>query len=134
MSLFDADAEDGSVVIADRPDAKTVRLLEGFNYRKEAVRGWSAEKAATVLATCKREQAIALRHAAAVAREQDETAPPRGQTSLVERQVAAAFIEQSQGCGIDEIYHSVMYSVHALRDDEVKRLADFLIRKLRGQG
>lgn len=129
MSLFDA--EDGSVVTADRPDPKTVRLLEGFNYAREAVRQWTKEKAETVLRACKREERIALARAAQTAREQDGV--PRGQPSVVERLEAAAFLEQALARGVDEVVQAVGYSLHACTDAEAKWLCNELIRRFRGQ-
>jgi hypothetical protein len=115
-----------------RPDVKTVRLLEGFGYRAEAVRLWTAEKAFTTLQACRKEQKIALARAERTAVEQEDSVP-RGQPSQVERLAAAACIEQATTEGIDELHQCVCYSLYALRDDELKRLAGFVVRVMRGQ-
>ncbi|MCE9566552.1 MAG: hypothetical protein K8U57_31395 [Planctomycetes bacterium] len=131
-ALFEQKTETETTAPKERPDPKVVRLLEGYGYRAEAVRLWSPEQANTTLNSCKKEQAIALRRADDVARAQEESVP-RGQPSWVERQEAAANIEQAQGEGIDELHQRVCYSLYALRDDELKRLAGHLIRLMRGE-
>lgn len=130
MSTLFTDEADETTAAPARPPAKVVRLLETYGYRSEAVRLWTPEKASTVLNACKREEAIALRRAAAVARQQDETAP-RGQPSLVERQEAAAALEQAMAGG-DELYQAISYTTYVLRDDEARRLAGWLVKLYRG--
>jgi hypothetical protein len=127
-ALFATD--EPNAAIRERPSAEVVRLLESFGYRAEAVRLWTPEHANTVLHACKKEQAIALRRAEGVAREQDGSVA-RGQPSWVERQDAAACIEQAQGEGIDELAQRVAYSIYTLHDHELKRLASHLIRLYR---
>lgn len=126
------EAGDDTAAAPGRPPAKVVRLLESYGYRAEAVRRWTPEKAATVLNACKKEEAIALRRAAAVAKRQDETAP-RGQPSLVERMEAAASLEQALSGGGDDLFQGIAYTVYVLRDDEARRLAGWLVRLYRGE-
>lgn len=131
-ALFDS--QDGDTVTAPtRPDGKTVRLLESFNYRAEAVRRWTAEKATTVLKACQQEERIALRRAEARAKTQEGPDAPRGQPSLVERLAAADAIAQAAGLGLDELLQTVTATVYCLTDDELKRLAGYLAKLFRGQ-
>ena len=131
-TLFtDDDADDTELdTTPELATVKQVRLLEGYSYRKEAVRLWTKEKAETVLRACQREERIALQRAAAVAREQDGTVS-RGQPSVVERMTAAAYLEQAQGEGVDELTQAVMHTVYVLSDDELRSLAKYLVRKYR---
>jgi hypothetical protein len=132
MSTLFTDDDDGMVATAGRPDPKTVRLLEGFNYSREAVRQWTPEKAETVLRNCKREERIALARAAQTAKEQDG-AVARGQPSQVERLQAAAFVEQALKGGVDEVIQAVGYALHVCTDDEARDEAMRLVRLWRGQ-
>lgn len=130
MSLFDEDDESDEEF--DSPPElatpKLVRLLEGFSYRREAVRKWTKEKAETVLRSCQREQRIALRRAAATAGQID--GEKRGQASALERQVAATYVQQVLDGRIepDELLQALAYSLHVSTDDELKRLAGYLVR------
>jgi hypothetical protein len=109
---------------------KQVRLLEGHNYRKEAVRKWTKEKAETVLRKCQQEERIALNRANAKAKEQDAGAP-RGQVSPLERAVAAAALEEAVADNADETLIVMSAALYVLTDDETKRLAGYLIRMWR---
>lgn len=111
---------------------EVVRLLEAFGYRREAVRKWTAEHAATVLNSCKKEEAIALRRAAQKAREQDGEAAQGGPSAL-ERAAAADYIEQSlRGDTADDRLQCLRYSTHCLTDGEVRRLMGYVVRLYRG--
>lgn len=123
MSLFDAPTAAG-------PSPAVVQQLEGYGYAKEKVRKWTVEHANTVLNTCRKRDAIALRRAQQTAREQDQDAP-RGQPSLVERQEAAAFIEQQRGP--NDLLTAVSMTAYCLTDDELGRLAGYFVRLFRGQ-
>lgn len=133
MNLFTEEGDEETASAPELATPKQVRLLEGFHYRREAVRLWTREKAETVLRNCQREERIALNRAMALAKEQGGELPERGQVSQVERLTAATFLEQSQGQGIDELCQAVAYSVYVLSDDELKRLASYLIRVYRGE-
>ena len=85
-TLFDGDGV--ATVTKTRPDAETVRLLEGYSYKRDVVRTWTPERAETVLANCRRDEASALRRADDVARTQDEVVA-RGQPTWPERMAAA---------------------------------------------
>ena len=106
---------------------KQVRLLEGFNYRREAVRKWTHERAETVLKKCQQEQRLALRRADNKAREQDGE---RGQPSEVERVTAARYVEQmiAQKEGAEELMMALMYSLWVCSDEEIHRLAGYLVK------
>ena len=117
---------------SERPEASIVRALESFGYRAEAVRLWTREKASTTLYRCKKEEAIALRRAAAAAVAVDGTAQ-RGQVSELERRVAADSLSQALALGSDEVLQSVAASVYCLTDAELKELAGYLVRLYRGQ-
>lgn len=106
---------------------KQVRLLEGYSYRKEAVRKWTKEKAENVLRKCQQEERIALNRANAKAKEQDN-ATPRGQVSPLERAVAAVALEEAVAGGSDETLIVMSAALYVLTDDETKRLAGYLIR------
>lgn len=108
---------------------KQVRLLEPFNYRKEAVRKWTRERAEQVLRKCQQEERIALRRAAQTAKEQDGLA--RGQPTPMERLEAANALEQA--VGIDETLIVMSAALYVMTDDETKRFAGYLIRMWRGQ-
>lgn len=136
MTLFDGDdgvaAGDEAPRPPDLATAEQVRLLEGYNYRREAVRKWTAEHAATVLNSCKKEEAIALRRAAQKAREQDGEAA-QGGPSLIERVAAADYIEQSlRDDTADDRLQCLRYSTHCLTDGEVRRLMGYVVRLYRG--
>jgi hypothetical protein len=126
MNLFTPEGEsedDGSATAPELATAKQVRLLEGFNYRREAVRKWTQERAETVLRSCQREQRIALARAEAKAGAID-AAGKRGQPSIVERLNAATYVEQMLRAGdADELLQAVMYSLYVCTDDELKQLA-----------
>lgn len=109
---------------------KQVRLLEGFSYRKEAVRKWTREKAEQVLRRCQQEERIALNRSQAKAKEQDGLTP-RGQVSALERAVAAVAMEEAVAEGSDETLQVMSASLYVLTDDETKRLAGYLIRVFR---
>ena len=132
--LFDTD-ESGNVVTAvDKPSREVVCLLEGFGYKPEAVRQWSAVKANTVLHTRRKEDAIAVRRAEAVAREQEQDATvARGQPTQIERWEAAAALRRALPHGVDELHMAVVHTVYALNDDELKSLAEKLIATFRGK-
>jgi hypothetical protein len=111
-----------------------VRILEGYNYRRAAVRKWPREKAVTVIHRCRAEERIAQNRALRVARDLDGVAP-RGQPSVLERLSAAAYIEGvlSERCEVDELLQALAYSLYVSTDDELKRLAGYLIRLYRGE-
>ena len=132
-SLFSTDEDDTQLECpVELATAEQVRELEGFGRLKEAVRRWTREKAAAVLADCKREQQIALRRAASVALAQSGDAA-RGQPSTIERVTAAVFLEQAMGEGADELVQAVAYTVWVLTDAELKRLAGYLVRVYRSE-
>lgn len=131
-TLFTEDDDGGTVAVAGRPDPKTVRLLEGYGYKREAVRLWTPERAETTLRAEKREERIALARAAQTAREQDG-AVARLQPSQVERLQAAEFLEQALKGGADEVIQAIGYSLHVSTDAEAKRLGAWLVRLWRGQ-
>ena len=109
---------------------KQVRLLEGYSYRREAVRKWTREKAEQVLRRCQQEERIALNRSRAKAAEQDG-ATSRGQVSALERAVAAVAMEEAVAEGSDETLQVMSASLYVLTDDETKRLAGYLIRVMR---
>lgn len=130
-TLFPTTDDDATDTPADRPNVKVVRALELYGYRADVVRTWSAAKANTVLNSCKKEEAVALRRAEGKARAEDGV--PRGQPGLVERLAAALSLEESLGDGPEELCQAVAYTVHCLTDGELKRLAGYLIRTYRGE-
>lgn len=132
MSNLFASQERKEAAPTDRPTARVVRELEAFGYKAEAVRTWTREKANTALASCRREEAVALRRAEATAKQQGEEFP-RGQPSIIERLEAAACVEQALGGGIDELCQTLMYTLYVLSDGELKRLANYLVRLYRGE-
>lgn len=129
-TLFDDGDDAATQVSDDRPAAKVVRALEGYGYRAEAVRRWTAEKASTVLHACRKEERIALRRATGKAQQQDGTG--RGQPSTVERLAAATCIEDAAALGIDELNQTLMYTVYCLTDDELKQVANWFVGMFRG--
>lgn len=118
------------------PRPSTVRALEGFAYKAEAVRKWSHVKAETVLAACRREEAIGLQRAAAKATAEGvktgDVPAALGEPSRLEREDAAGYIDAATGAGHDETYQALMYSVHLLTRDECRRLAGYLVKLFRG--
>ena len=130
MSLFDTDEFGNVVTAAEHPSREVVQQLEAFGYRADAVRKWSAVKANTVLHARRKEEAIALRRAAAVAGDQD--APRKGTPTGVERLEAAAALERAMGEGPDELTQALGYTVYALTDDETRRLAGYVVKVFRG--
>lgn len=134
MNLFDTEDEAGATVAAPAlAKPTTVRHLEAYGYRREAVRKWTAERAETVLRNCRQEERIALNRAKKVAEEQDAPTP-RGQASHVERAEAATYVEQTlaKGCGVDDLLQALAYSLYVSTDDELKRLAGYLVKLWRG--
>ena len=115
---------------ADRADAETIRLLEGYGYKREKVRTWTRERALSVLHGRQKEDGITVRRAAAAAATQ-EPAPPRGRPSRLEREVAAAAVEQALAASPDETTQAVCYTVYCLTDDELRDLAGQLVRVFR---
>ncbi len=112
------------------PRPEIVRALEGFGYKAEAVRKWTAVKANSVLHACRREEGIALSRAATKAATVD--GPGRSRPSRVERAVAAIAIEQAIALSADETAQAVAYTVYCLTDDETARLAGYLVKLFRG--
>lgn len=131
MNLFDTE-DTGSVAAPDRPCARVVRLLEGYNFRAEAVRLWTPERAETTLRACQREERIALARADRAAQKQEETVK-RGQPGLVERADAAAYLAQCLHGDPDDLHCAILHSGYALTDAEVREVAAILINKFRGE-
>jgi hypothetical protein len=133
VSLFDTDESGAVVTAADRPSREVVCLLEGYGFKPDAVRQWTAVKANVVLADRRRQDAIVTRRADAVAREQEDSPAARGQPTGVERLEAAAAIEAAMKRGIDELHSTVSMTVYAMTDDELKQYAGLLVMTLRGK-
>src|SRR5207237_1403469 len=55
----------------------------------------------------------------------------RGRASDPEREAAAQDVERALAAGADELTQTLMYSVHALDDDETRRAARLLVQTLR---
>jgi hypothetical protein len=115
----------------DAPDAATVEALVAYGYAEKAVRRWSPEKAMVALDARRKEEAIAKRRALRRAGEQEENIAPRGQPIPVMRLQAAVELEREQS--VDELVQGLAYTVHQLTDDEVRRLAGWLVKLFRGQ-
>jgi hypothetical protein len=115
----------------DAPDALTVEALEAYGYKAAAVRKWTPEKALVALDARRKEEAIARRRALRRAGEEEEAIAPRGQPIPVMRLQAAVELEREQG--VDELVQGLAYTVHQLTDDEVRRLAGWLVKLFRGQ-
>lgn len=108
--------------------AEVVRQLEGFGYKAEVVRKWSAAKATIVLDSAKREQAIALERAAEKARAQDRPKPIGGPLPML-RLHAASYL--SEPMSPNDLTQAVMYSIHELDGSEIVRLAGYLVTLFR---
>jgi hypothetical protein len=116
----------------DRAPIEVVRLLEGMGYDRDKTKKWTATRAWQTLSKCKRDDAVAVRRAATLARTQEDAPPPsRGQPSQLEREVAAAFLVESLAGPIDDLVAGLLHVSHAFTDDEARRLAGYLIRMLR---
>jgi hypothetical protein len=116
---------------ATAPDALTVEALEAYGYKAAAVRKWSREKALVALDARRKEESIARRRALRRAGEEEESIAPRGQPIPVMRLQAAVELEREQS--VDELAQGLSYTVHQLTDDEVRRLAGWLVKLFRGQ-
>jgi hypothetical protein len=115
----------------DAPDALTVEALEAYGYKAAAVRKWTPERALVALDARRKEEAIARRRALRRAGEQEEAIAPRGQPIPVMRLQAAAELEREQN--VDELVQGLSHSMHLLTDEEIRKLAGYLIRRFRGE-
>lgn len=118
--------------MADRVPPGVIHELEDFGYKREAVSEWSYEKAYTILQAKKMERRIALQRAATTAQEIDGTVV-RGRCGRPERLTVAAYVDEAGMHGTDELLVALMYSLYALSEDELKRLAGYMVRVYRGE-
>jgi hypothetical protein len=109
------------------PPPAVVQMLEGYGYKGDLVRGWSAARARVVLATTQREERIALARANAEAADDAADAPPLDCL----RADAAAFIEECKG--VREKAMAVSYAICHMTNDEVVKLAAHMVKRFRGQ-
>jgi hypothetical protein len=93
-------------------------LIHQHGFRESTVSTWSEDRIATVLRAANTAACI------------DGTS--RGQPSRVERQEAAAYLEETLDRGGDELVNAVLYVGHCLSDSEAKELAAKLIDLFRG--
>lgn len=127
MTLFD---EHTGVATA----AQVRALTEEFGYDRVKVSAWTPEHAETVLRARRNEDRIGLKRAAKRAAEIDHTAdvPPeldRPAPGTMWRELAAKDVEQQLADGDpDEVLQTVAYSLHTLTDDELRRLAGYLVK------
>lgn len=130
-ALFDAPA------VVEKPTGATIRALEGFGFKADAVRKWSKGKAEAKLHECKKQQAIDLAKskstAAAIEEEGVPPDPIKGRAPTPICCDAADYIEEALAKGNAlEIMFAVRAAVYCLADARTKKLADHLARVLRG--
>jgi hypothetical protein len=105
-------------------------LIHQHGFRESTVSTWSEDRIATVLSARRRDGRLAVQRAANTAACIDGTS--RGQPSRVERQEAAAYLEETLDRGGDELVNAVLYVGHCLSDSEAKDLAAKLSDLFRG--
>lgn len=113
----------------EKPKIETVRLLEGYGYKAEKVKQWSAAKAEATLDAVKKEEAIALARATEKARALDPQPRHRGTPIPFMRLAAAKWLEDAKGA--DELTSAIWGAAYQLSDSEVHRLAGHLAKLLR---
>ena len=122
-TLFDVTAK-------DPPDPGVVRALEGYGYKPDRVRGWSAARASATLTARRKDDAAVARRAAATAAAQ-EPAPERGQPTPMERLTAAKFLGECLAAGgPDDLSQAVAHTAYVLSDAETRQLAACMQRVL----
>lgn len=135
MNLFGDDAVEAATAARGGPDRGLVQQLEAYGYRAERVRTWSVARCRATLNARKKEEHTVRRAAAARAAEEDRKEmfvvppPERGCPTGLERREAAAYLMECLAQGPDAIALAVMYSVACMRDDECRRLAEFMMTK-----
>jgi hypothetical protein len=106
-----------------------LRELERHGYSQKRTGDWSDERILTVLEARRRENRVGLARASGKAEAIDGT---RGVASRLERQAAAAYLEEALADGTADALASVLYAGWCLTTAELRELAGGMVRTLRG--
>lgn len=112
--------------------AHLVAELVVIGFKAEAVEHWTIDKARVTLRSYKADADAAMLRADLKAGEIDGPRPIAGPLQLM-RQAAAAWIGQSlTNHNADDLMFAVQGAVPELEADELKRLGEYMVRKLLG--
>jgi hypothetical protein len=109
-----------------------LRQLAAFGYREATIENWSADRIATVLASRRRDAALAVKRGTHKAEMIDgpdrDRVPPK-----LDREVAAAYLEEVLAGTGDDVANALLYCGHCLSTAEARALAAGLVALFRGE-
>lgn len=110
-------------------------LVDCYALDEKRVRAWDRTKVQVMLDSHRRADAITRRRAAKAAEAfEDDAAPaPVSEPSALERQVAADFLEGALKGDLWQLQAGLLCVSHAFTCDEVRRVAGYFVRMLRGE-
>jgi hypothetical protein len=118
----------------DPPDESVVRALVDLFGRSEAiVRRWSRAKAKVTLDGLRREAAL-ISHRSATRAGADEAGLTKPRPVMDAARIDAAdWLEQAINRGSVETALALSYAVLDMQDDEQRKLAEWMVKKFRGE-